>query len=844
MKTSINKSKISAIAIVTMLLLMAFATLWAIPVSPVEAQLEGQVSGQLPAGVTANYTVEVKPYLSFRPNPVGLEQAFLINMWTSPGPGANRLWKDFKLTITKPDATTDVITMNSYLNDGTAWLEYLADQLGTWTLKFDFPGNYFPTLSLYAKPASTAEQTLIVQEGMIWSWPETPLPTDYWTRPVAYENREWWPILGGWPWHGPGQGALWDTLYPDTNRYWNAYQYFTPWVQGPNSAHVVWKSLEKLAGLLGGDMGLRTQDSSITDNTNTGTYPTVVLAGRAYQSYSKAGSGKTLVSYWKCFDVRTHEVYWERPLETGESAPNIIEYGLAGVGGGGGDPEQVAVVRLLSISGGYLRKYHPFTGAMTNNISIAPLTGSGGTYYMNGYCLAIQDLGAAAAPDRYRLINWTTFGTSQNVTGARLKSNTTYARSSLPTYQDWNTGYGATVSTISTQGIYSGVTVLGFNLLTGAQLWNQTLAGVTQYSGSCNIADHGKIAITTEQGYIIAFDLVTGKQAWKSAPFAYPWSEPGFGAYGIVSAYGLIYRNAYDGVYAFKWSDGSLAWKYEAPAAAPYETPYIDENGTTVYSWNADAHVADGKYYVYNTEHSATTPITRGWSMHCINATTGEKIWSVALPGASSKHEDDIGTIADGYLTLFSSDGYMYCFGKGKSQTTITAPDVVITKGSGIVIKGTVLDMSPAQLGVPCVSKESMALQMEYIHKQMPIAGIWGNETIVGVPVSIDAVDPNGNYIHIGEVTTDGYSGTFGLEWTPELEGKYTVTATFMGDESYGSSFAMNYVSVKQAPEASPTPTASPPITMPPYEMYTIGIGLAVIIVVIISTILLLKKRP
>ena len=83
------------------------------------------------------------------------------------------------------------------------------------------------------------------------------------------------------------------------------------------------------------------------------------------------------------------------------------------------------------------------------------------------------------------------------------------------------------------------------------------------------------------------------------------------------------------------------------------------------------------------------------------------------------------------------------------------------------MIKGTVLDNSPAQPGTPCVSKDSMTTQMEYLHMQHPIDGVDHNATITGVPVSIDAVDPNGNYIHIGDTTTDGYSGTFGFTWTP-----------------------------------------------------------------------------
>ena len=39
-----------------------------------------------------------------------------------------------------------------------------------------------------------------------------------------------------------------------------------------------------------------------------------------------------------------------------------------------------------------------------------------------------------------------------------------------------------------------------------------------------------------------------------------------------------------------------------------------------------------------------------------------------------------------------------------------------------------------------------------------------------GVPVSIDAVDPNGNYIHLGDAVSDA-SGRFHYEYTPTTEG-------------------------------------------------------------------------
>jgi hypothetical protein len=126
------------------------------------------------------------------------------------------------------------------------------------------------------------------------------------------------------------------------------------------------------------------------------------------------------------------------------------------------------------------------------------------------------------------------------------------------------------------------------------------------------------------------------------------------------------------------------------------------------------------------------------------------------------------------------------------------------------------------------------------LHLQQPIAGIWNNETIKGVPVSLDAVDPNGNPEHIDIVTSEGYSGTFASTWEPKIAGQYTVTATFMGDDSYGSSFATTYVSVSEAPPATATPE---PKEAPDYSALLYGILVAVIIAIVIGLVLLFWKR-
>lgn len=200
-----NRSKKSKIlTILLAILLMTSITLMAS--KKVEAQQLAQpISGPAPTGVTPSTTVNTKAFLSFRPNPIGVGQTFLVNLWTTPAPGAGRYHPDYKITITKPDGTKDVITMNSYVADGTAWFEYVTDQIGTWKIKFDFAGTYFPAgnyslvtgaymatsniqnypASAYYEPDSTLEQTLTVQSDPVLSWPASPLPTDYWNRPVA-----------------------------------------------------------------------------------------------------------------------------------------------------------------------------------------------------------------------------------------------------------------------------------------------------------------------------------------------------------------------------------------------------------------------------------------------------------------------------------------------------------------------------------------------------------------------------------------------------------------------------------------------------------------------------------
>jgi hypothetical protein len=892
----INKAK--TYATFAGILLMLSAILMALPVgaqSYIDQGLYGmgwwgesaknlQPNGgqRLPAGVTPDVEFKVDVYISVRPKVVGVGQPVLVNIWTVPGPSFTRYFTDYKVIITMPNGTQVTFTIDSYRADSTAWFEWYVDQPGTWKFKWEFPGQYFPagnyttpagvsyagytesyTKSLYYKPTSSRELTVVAREEIVYSWPESTLPTDYWVRPAAKEHREWWTILGDYPWRGPAKAsATWDKLYPKTSRYWSctfgflgredSNQRFTPWVLGPESAHVVWKVKDQLSGILGGDQGYK----SIT---YTGTVPTIVYQGMGYRTVTKPFDGTTQ-SVWQCFDLRTGEIYWERIKV---SAPTVIEYGEGMPAVPGGEAAVGITPALVYIGGGRLIKYTPATGAVTLNVSISPLTT--GTYYRNGYVLSVQTLSSTGGPGLpgsatagiYRLINWTTFGTTSNFK-SRIVSNISWPRADLGDLADFEAGIVyrcvekswfdtpvtgfpyAFIPYDNATGFRYGLRIKAYDLKTGNELWDKEFFN-SIYHPTASIAQFGKIAVLVQDqetanagGYYMCFNGRTGDLLWTSEQMDYPWDICGFGAYGIATAYGLFYRFGYSGIYAFNWTNGKIEWKYEAKADSPYESPYIGGEGDTVYSFNAAGWVADGKLYAYNTEHTPTQPITRGWGIHCLNATTGELIWKTKIWGT-------IGPIVDGYLTVGGYDGYMYVFGKGKSETTVTAAPKTVSKGSTVLIEGSVLDMSPAQSGTPCVSKESMSTWMEYLHLQMPLDGLWHNETITGVPVKLCAIKGN-DVIDLGTVTTNGYYGTFSFAWTPPEEGTYTIVASFNGDESYASSSAATAITVGPAPPTPETPEIPTPTDYTPM-LTALAIAVIIAIVIGIANLYALIKR-
>ena len=337
--------------------------------------------------------------------------------------------------------------------------------------------------------------------------------------------------------------------------------------------------------------------------------------------------------------------------------------------------------------------------------------------------------------------------------------------------------------------------------------------------------------------------MKTGQQLWEGKP------ESQMQFYGLSTAddtaiyQGKFFSYGYGGeVTAYNIITGEVVWKYVAVEQG-FESPYGN------YPIGIAA-ACDGKLYLTTSEHSATQPLFRGSDLRCINATDGSEVWKILHWSAGMAAGVGV-YIADGrLLSLNSYDTQIYCYGKGPSATTVSAPQNNPTLGSSVTITGTVTDQSPsgrmnenygldfALKDTPAISEDSMQAWMEYKFMQQAMP-----TDATGVPVSLDAIDPNGNYIQIGTVTSD-ITGTYGCNWKPDVPGTYKIIATFEGSTSYGSSFAQTYMSVS---EAAPTASPYPEITLPATETYILAAAIAIILTIVIgfaATILILRKRP
>ncbi|MBC7129968.1 PQQ-binding-like beta-propeller repeat protein [Candidatus Bathyarchaeota archaeon] len=662
-----------------------------------------------------------------------------------------------------------------------------------------------------------------------------PLPTDYWTRPIYAENKGWWQVADNWLMQ----------CYNTPIRDFCVTTAFAPYTSAPESPHILWTKQIIFGGIAGGPFGDKKYYTGLSYEQF---YTPLILEGRIIYVEHPPTSGVDVFGT-RCIDLYTGEDIWFIEGASIDFAQiydieNPNEHGLiAHLWDVSGPVANTTAEIYDAFTGRYLFTITNITWGGLQRFAAGPtIFGPKGeilSYYLDNVnnrmilwnsSLAIHrafpwiggEVGEIYSPGMGAVVDGR-LGVQWNVSIPDLPGN--------PSISVIGEGYILAQDRVPVQqpGQYSSQFIyidVAFDAKTGEMLWTHNRTLYQAYLRRPMVISEGKYVMMDEAELRLhCYDIRTGEELWVSDSMPSGWD---IFTYQIHIAYGKVYTTSYSGhVYAYDLNTGELAWDFYMGNAGK-ETVYGSwptYNGFTI---------ADGKIYIANDEHSPDSIAWRGGKLWCLNATTGKLIWSISgwLRNPA---------IADGYLTALNYlDGKVYTIGKGPSATTVYVERDVIPLGSTVLIKGTVLDQSPAQPDTPAVAKESMSAWMEYLHMQKPCP-----QEVKGVPVDLYAIYPDGSYKYVDTVTTEPLAGgIYGLAWTPPMEGTYTIIAVFNGDESYGSSSAGTILHVTAAPPEAPSP-ATPeqieqisqqvtPLQETVQTMQTIQMVIIVVIVVLL----------
>jgi outer membrane protein assembly factor BamB len=765
-------------------------------------------------------------YISVAPKLIGLEQTVVVNVMIQPNPQlprgslgnivqSNVGYANVSVTFTKPDGTNETFMPTSQnfidagLDIGPGWTEsgglmyfyYTPDQVGNWSVTCNFPGQTFYELdnsdSIYYKPSTSSPfnftvQTEPVNAGLINGYPWAPLPTEYWTNPVNINNREWSAINGDWLIAG----------------YNNAATRYNPYSTGPTTAHVLWYKQQVLGGLMGGEWG---------STSYYGGQTAIVMNGKVYYN---SPSGQTFT----CIDIRTGEVLY--------TAPGSFNRGIHILA----DNYQVAAQTSQGEPKGYLVNtgtwefYDPIDGSLVRKLTNVP-SGIGQPWWDDGSDLLYFKQG------NY-ILTWNLTKVTGNNWPTGLVSNFTIQQPNADLWSEKSYSlfvYPESNVFLIHQG-NGGRSFTGYNMTDGAWLYttNLTFINTQQMGGMGSNGPSGPfMQFDAATSSLVAFDVKTGKELYSVKVGEDPWGS--IPAYYYIVIGDMKYSPRFDGrIYAVNMTSGKVVWVSDSVGETSETVQSTWIFGGSSYAGNSSPYVgADGKLYVSTQTNYRGQPMVRFNKLFCVNATTGEFIWNVTGAIAPT-------AIADGYLLGNNGDnGYLYCFGKGPTSTSVAGPLTNQLVGTGILFTGEVLDQSPAFPGTPAVSEDSMTEQMNYLMQND--ANLVNNPPKPnGVPVTISVLDPNGNTETL-QTTTDS-AGHYALSWTPKVAGLHTITANFEGSEAYWRSSAVTSVFVEDAPTATETPHEQSNT-----DTYVLaGIAATVIAIAIVGIVLalLIKKRP
>jgi hypothetical protein len=840
----------------------------------------------LPTTSAQEVTRETYPYINAVPNPVGVNQEVLLHIGITHPLALQWLgWEGLSVTATDPNGDTYTLfeDIRTDSTGGTGRV-FVPTIVGNWHLQTHFPEQKnpvtttpgggtsndptFPSTPANATMLASDSEvlTLVVQSEPVPDYPGVPLPTEYWERPIDAQLREWSTISGSWLMVDGDTGRA-SPLLPPRNLY-------APYNDGPETAHILWIKPHDIGGIVGGEPNGLSFELGDAYSGKWGRR--MIVAGvLIYNQHGTGFFGDTAEHTMVAIDVHTGEELWSKVIGTGETLgfSQLMYWDTFDMHG--------ALAYVWTTAGSTWHAYDVFTGRLEYTLEGVPSgiqaygpkgeiliyqvnTEAGWMALWNSTAIpalyGAEDLNDTSNFFYFLYAAWYPWGKTVNATGPTfVRPNNPLGKqgyswnvtipANLPgsvqaVFDDRIIGaeYDATHVTswaISTAPGHEGTVIYGPKTWNAPTAWiagNQTIF----FEAASDQGEDGVFVLgAREARRHYGFSAETGDFLWETDPEIYlNW-------YGVPSerpeviAYGKLFAAGIGGtVYAYDITDGSTAWTYNA--TDPYNEFLFNINW-----WAYPLFITDGKIYYGHLEHSPIDPRPRGGPFFCLDVETGNEIFRIdgafrqSLWGGKALIGDSIIVTQDTY------DQRVYAIGKGPTATTVTAPDVGVTKGSPLMIKGTVTDISSGTEdsavakrfpnGVPAIADEDMSDWMLYVYKNFPLP-----MDISGVTVTIDAYAPDGTYTNLGTVESDG-SGMFKMMWTPDQEGEYTIITTFMGSKSYWPSYAQTAVAVGPAP--SPTipiePEQGPLIT----TEVAIIIAIAVIAGLAIIAYVILKKR-
>ncbi|PVX23569.1 MAG: hypothetical protein CW716_11865 [Candidatus Bathyarchaeum sp.] len=762
-------------------------------------------------------------YLGAMPNPVGVGQQVLLHIGiTESLASAEMGWEGMTVEVTRPDGTTE--TLGPYKTDSTGGTGdiYVPTMAGTYEMYTVFPeqtvttgGGYFgPEVDVTYTRSESEVLYLEVLDDPIDYHPGHALPSEYWSRPIDAQLREWYSVSGSWT-YDP------DNLIADYN-------------DAPETAHVLWTKEIAIGGLAGGELG--GYSYGIGDAYEGKWDSRFIIAGRLY--YTEGGTSSDLPVTTYCVDLHTGEELWNKVFMDNQSISFAQILYWDGMNYHGAFPY------LYVSTAGNWYAFDAYTGDWRFTIENIP---SGTTVYDENNQIYILQTdttnGWMALWSMTDLVISQSGGFYSGSWGNSAHGGTFDA--SVASAYTWNvsipTGLAGSVSAanygdrvIGSSVSTEEVTLWGLSLEDGDEgdllfnetwdapaLWgdlNMTVSGFAGGFVSWSFEDYAAVLFTKETRQNFGFSLETGEYMWGPTE-----SEQYLNAledsvtYVKNIAYGNFYSVSVSGiVYCYDVQTGDLKWTYEVND--PYSEMLWSNNW-----WVKPLFFSDGKLYISHTEHSPVDPRPRGAPFVCLDAETGEEVFRIDGAFRTTRWGGR-GIIGDSIIATYDTyDQRIYAIGKGPTQLTLEAPLSGVTVGSDVILRGTVMDISTGtestelQLrfpnGVPAVSDECMSDWMLYVYKQFEQP-----TDVTGITVIFCAVDPDGNYMDLDRVTSDG-AGYYSFAFKPEKEGVYTIIATFEGSDAYYGSYAETAIVVGSAVSAStPIDTEEPIDTTDPVD--------------------------